>query len=87
MRPEAKKLLEENIGSITNMCFDLPPQARETKDTVNRLDQFKLMASLVAQAVKNPPAMQETQIRSLSWENPLEKGMAVHSHILAQRIP
>ena len=38
MRPEAKKLLEENIGSITNMCFDLPPQARETKDTVNRLD-------------------------------------------------
>ena len=40
-------------------------------------------ASLVAQTVKNLPAMQETQVRSLGWEEPLEKGMATHSSILA----
>ena len=43
-------------------------------------------ASLVAQLVKNPPAMQETWVRSLGWEDPLEKGMATHSSILAWRI-
>ena len=37
--------------------------------------------------VKNPPAMQETWVRSLVWEDPLEKGMATHSSILAWRIP
>ena len=37
--------------------------------------------------VKNLPAMQETQVRSLSWKDPLEKGMATHSSILAYRIP
>ena len=40
-------------------------------------------ASLVAQMVKNPPAMQDTWVRSLSWEEPLEKGMAIHSSILS----
>ena len=57
-------------------------------------------ASLVVQLVKNPPAMQETWVRSLgweamwetwvqflSWEDPLEKGKATHSSILAWRIP
>ena len=43
--------------------------------------------SLVAQTVKNLPAMQETQVRSLGWEDPLEEGMATHSSILAWRIP
>ena len=42
--------------------------------------------SLVAQMVKNPPAMQETWVRSLGWEDPLEEGMATHSIILAWRI-
>ena len=37
--------------------------------------------------VKNPPAMQETQIESLRWEYPLQKGIATHSRILAWRIP
>ena len=37
--------------------------------------------------VKNPPAVQETQVRPLGWEDPLEKGMATHSSILALRIP
>ena len=40
-------------------------------------------ASLVAQVVKNPPAMQETWVQSLGWEDPLEKGIATHSIILA----
>ena len=44
-------------------------------------------ASLVAQRVKNLPAMQETWVWSLGWEDPLEKGMATHSNILALRIP
>ena len=44
-------------------------------------------ASLVAQVVKNPPAMQETWVRSLGWDDPLEEGMAAHSSILAWRIP
>ena len=43
-------------------------------------------ASLVAQIVKNPPAMRETWVRSLGWEDPLEEGMATHSSILAWRI-
>ena len=44
-------------------------------------------ASLVAQLVKNPPAMQETWVRSLGWEDTLEKGTATHSSILACRVP
>ena len=44
-------------------------------------------ASLVAQMVKNLPAMWETWVRSLGWEDPLEEGMATHSSILAWRIP
>ena len=44
-------------------------------------------ASLVAQLVKNLTAMQETWVRSLGWEDPLEKGRVTHSNILAWRIP
>ena len=44
-------------------------------------------ASLLAQMVKNPPAMQEIWVQSLGWEGPLEEGMATHSSILAWRIP
>ena len=43
--------------------------------------------SLVARMVRNLPAMQETQVRSLGQEHPLEKGMTTHSSILAWRIP
>ena len=43
-------------------------------------------ASLVAQLVKNPPTMWETWVRSLGWEDPLEKGKATHLSILAWRI-
>ena len=41
----------------------------------------------MAQMVKNPPAVWETRVRSLDWEDPLEKGKAIHSSILAWRIP
>ena len=44
-------------------------------------------ASLVAQLVKNPPAVQETWIQCLDWEDALEKGKVIHSSILAWRIP
>ena len=44
-------------------------------------------ASLVAQMVKNPPEVQETRVRSLGREDPLEKGMATHSSILVWEIP
>ena len=44
-------------------------------------------ASPVAQLAKNPPAMRKTWVQSLGWEDPLEKGKATHSSILAWRIP
>ena len=43
--------------------------------------------SLVVQTTKNLPAMQETQVQSLGWENPPEKGMTTYSSILARKIP
>ena len=46
-----------------------------------------MWASLVAQKVKNLPAVQEIWVRSLGWEDPLEEEMATHSSILAWRIP
>ena len=45
------------------------------------------LGSLAAQAVKNVLSMQETQVRSLDWEEPLEKGMTTHSSILTGEIP
>ena len=47
----------------------------------------KSWLSLIAQLVKNPPAMQETQVQSLGWEDPPEKEKASHSSVLAWRIP
>ena len=48
---------------------------------------LRAWTSVVAQLVKNPPAMQETWVRILGWEDPLEKGKTIHSSILAWRIP
>ena len=50
-------------------------------------DVYILMASLVAQMVKHLSTMRETRLRSLGWEDPLEKEMATPSNILAWRIP
>ena len=46
-----------------------------------------MVSSPMAQQVKNLPAMQETQVRSLGWEDPLKEEMATHSSILAWKIP
>jgi len=54
--------------------------------TESRVVVSRDWASLVARMVKNLPAMQETQVRSLCWEDLLEKGMATHSRILVWRI-
>ena len=50
-------------------------------------DSYLLRASLVAQMVKKLPAMWETWVQSLGWEDPVEVGMETHSRILAWRIP
>ena len=51
------------------------------------MDLAEAGASLVARSLKRLPAMRETWVRSLGWEDPLEKGTAVHSSILAWRTP
>ena len=66
---------QENPGSI-------PGLQRSTGEGIGYPLQYS-WASLVAQLVKNPPAMQETWVWSLGWEDPLEKGKATHSSILA----
>ena len=58
--------------------------SRTESDTTEATEQQQ---QLVAQTVKNLPAMQETWVQSLDWEDPLEEGMASHSNILAWRIP
>ena len=56
---------------------------------IEKITAWKVLTqiSLVAQLVKNLPAMQETQVQSLGGEDPVEKGMETHSSILAWRIP
>ena len=63
----------------------IPWSGRSTGEGIGYSLQYS-WASLVAQLVKNLPAMWETSVQSLGWENPLEKGKATHSSILAWRI-
>ena len=51
------------------------------------MNNYLMGVCLMVQLVKNPPAMQETWVRSLVWDDPLEKGKPTHSGILAWRIP
>ena len=64
----------------------IPGSGRSAGEEIGYPLQYSL-AFLLTQVVKNPPAMQETWVRSLGWEDPLEKGKATHSSILAWRIP
>ena len=64
----------------------IPGLGRSTGEGIGYPLQY-FWASLVAQLVKNPPAMWETWVPSLGWEDPLEKEKATHSSILAWRIP
>ena len=79
--------------SLTNVWFITLHTHTHTPDwgfVVSALhSKFKegMAASLVAQIVKNLSAMRETQVQSLTWEDPLEKEMAIHSSILAWEIP
>ena len=59
----------------------IPGLGRSSGEAIDCPLQYS-WASLVAQMVKNPPAMQENWVRSLGWEDPLEKGKATHSSIL-----
>ena len=65
---------------LMNFPFCCDPQSQ-------RLTHHKIISSLVAQMAKNLPAIQETPIQSLGWEDTLEKGMATHSSILTWKIP
>ena len=64
----------------------IPGQGRSPEEEISYPPQYS-WALLVAQTVKNLPAMRETWVQSLGWENPLEEDIATHSSILAWRIP
>ena len=64
----------------------IPVSGRSPREGISYPLQYS-GASLVAQLVKNLPAMQKTWVRYLGWEDPLGKGTATHSSILAWRIP
>ena len=64
----------------------IPGLGRSPGEGIGYLLQYS-WASLLAQLVKNPPAMWETWVQSLGWEDPREKGKATHFGILAWRIP
>ena len=65
----------------------MPPRSRRKKGRIIINIFGTCWSSLVPQMVKNLPAVQETQVPSLGWEDLLEKGMATYSSILAWRIP
>ena len=71
-----------NLILLTSL---IPGSGRPSGERIGYPLQYS-QASLVAQLVRNPPAMRETWVRSLGWEEPLEKGTATHSSILAWRI-
>ena len=64
----------------------IPGSERSAREDIAYRLQYA-WTSLVVQMVKNLPTMRETWVRSLGWKDPLEKGKATHSSILAWRIP
>ena len=74
-----EKKQQPDIGAFLKKQINTEKEKKKT--------YIHIRASLVAQMIRNPPAMQETQVQSLDWEDPLEKEMATHSSILAWRIP
>ena len=82
-RPTESESQGHSKGSVFSQALQLISKHARIGEAL-----FYLMwASLVVQKVKNLPAMQVTLVRSLGWEDPLDKGMAIHSNILAWRIP
>ena len=85
IKPKSFSTGKETISKMKRL-----PSEREkifAKDISNKGLISKIWAFLVAQLVKNLPAIWETWVQSLGWEDPLEKGMATHSSVLAWRIP
>ena len=72
-----------------DICIPMADSLHCTAETNTILERnyTPMRTSLVAHVVKNPPAMWETWVQSLGWEDPLDEGMATHSSILAWRIP
>ena len=73
-----------SVGKISN--YSIPGLGRSPGEGIGYPPQYS-WASLVAQLVKNLPAMWETLVQSPGWKDPLEKGKDTHSSILALRIP
>ena len=93
---EAEQALGDGEGQESLACCS--PWGHKESDLTERLNNSNNIplyiyisiytwVSLVAQMVKNQPAMWETWARSLGWEDPLEEGMATYSSILAWKIP
>ena len=78
-----KKLPSDYFPSLPHSWCPVPPPASLTRGH----NDFAPQAFLVAQLVENPPSMTDIWVRSLGWEDPLEKGKATHSSILAWRVP
>ena len=72
---EVKSLSRVRLCDL--MAYSLP------SSSVHGIFQARILEWVAIQLVKNPPAMRETWVRSLSWEHPLEKGKVIHSSILA----
>ena len=73
------------LGSLTSLRREKCQEPRVSQN--QEVLSWALGASLVAQMVKNPSATWETWVRSLGWEDPLEKGTTTHFSILTWRIP
>ena len=88
--PSCPALLDSSVGEESSSNAGDPGSVPVSGRSAGEGKGYPLQyswASLVAQLVKNPPAMRETWVQSLGWEDPLEKGKATHSSILSWRIP
>ena len=85
---EIKESISFTIATkrIKYLGINLPKETKELYTENQKTLMKEIWASLVAQLVKNLPAVQETHVQSLGWEDPLEKEVATHSSILAWKI-
>ena len=85
---EIKESISFTIATkrIKYLGINLPKETKELYTENQKTLMKEIWASLLAQLVKNLPAVQETHVRSLGWEDPLEKEVATHSSILAWKI-
>ena len=89
--PKTEKVVRDSSVGKESACnardpSSIPGSGRSPGEGIGYPLQYS-WASLVAQLIKNPPALWETWLPSLDWEDPMEKGKATHSSILAWRIP